>query len=273
MVFCTMMLAPAPSATADSSRSHFSNCQPNTGTNATVVLQPSAGLFFLNTPGAFELLRSGDEVAAFTPQGRCVGNITWKGGVQALTMRGDDPMTPEKDGYRPGDLIIFRAWSTASQKEYTSVLIQYRDVFDTSGNYHTDAIYMPRLIYFYPTDRGGGIPREGLDLARAAEEARTEAVARTASRVAIPDAFTLASNYPNPFAVSTTLRYGLPEAADVRLDVYDALGRRVATLVDENQPAAWHEVEFRAGDLAPGVYLYRLRANDFVSQRQLLLVR
>jgi hypothetical protein len=89
----------------------------------------------------------------------------------------------------------------------------------------------------------------------------------------LPDAFVLAQNYPNPFNPSTSIRYELPETARVRLEVFNLLGERVATLVDERREAGRHQVSFDAGSLASGVYLYRLQAGDFVQTRKLTLIR
>lgn len=90
---------------------------------------------------------------------------------------------------------------------------------------------------------------------------------------AAPLRFALDANYPNPFARSTTIAYELPEAATVRLEVFDVLGRRVRTLVDGEQNAGRHEVEFAVERLASGVYLYRLTADARMATRQLQLVR
>ncbi|MEL7363188.1 MAG: T9SS type A sorting domain-containing protein, partial [Bacteroidota bacterium] len=80
-------------------------------------------------------------------------------------------------------------------------------------------------------------------------------------------------NYPNPFNPTTTIRYGLSEAADVRLEVLDLLGRRVATPAEGQQAAGWHEVRFEAGGLASGVYIYRLTVGDETVQRKMLLLK
>lgn len=251
--------------------SYFQNCRSDTGANATVVLTESTSLFLLNRPGHLDVLDPGDEIAAFTPEGLCVGKRVWTGETMVFTMWADDPLTAKKDGYAPGDPIIFRAWNVAREKELSSIYVQYREGFNTSGHFAADGIYLPRLVYFYPSDSMGSAREAAVATARADAEKSTTATATT--RTAVPDDFDLAANYPNPFRSSTTIRYGLPEPADVRLDVYDALGRRVATLVDEEQQPAWHEVEFHGAGLAPGVYIVRLRAGAFVSQRQMVLVR
>ena len=89
----------------------------------------------------------------------------------------------------------------------------------------------------------------------------------------LPQRLTLDQNYPNPFNPSTTIRYGLPEAGEVRLVVYDVLGREVARLVDGHQGAGWQAVQWQAGDAASGLYLYRLEVNGQSQQGTMLLVK
>ncbi len=89
----------------------------------------------------------------------------------------------------------------------------------------------------------------------------------------IPEEFRLDQNYPNPFNPQTTIRYALPEAANVRLDVYNILGKRVLTLVDARQDAGIHEVSFDGDRFSSGVYLYHIRAGEFLESRQMLLVK
>lgn len=87
-----------------------------------------------------------------------------------------------------------------------------------------------------------------------------------------PNQFTLDQNYPNPFNPETRISYQLPQAGQVRLLVFDLLGREVKTLVDEKQPAGLHDVRLNARDLDSGVYFYRLEAEDFTATRKMLLV-
>jgi hypothetical protein len=89
----------------------------------------------------------------------------------------------------------------------------------------------------------------------------------------LPLRFALEQNYPNPFNPSTIIRYQLPVACDVRLTVYDLLGREVRVLLQEKKRPGAYEARFDAPDLASGVYFYRLVAGGFVESRKSLLVR
>jgi hypothetical protein len=99
-------------------------------------------------------------------------------------------------------------------------------------------------------------------------------VAGVASQiVSVPASYSLAQNYPNPFNPSTTIRYHLPNLSHVTLAVFNTLGQQVATLVQAQQEAGYHEVKFDGTALASGVYFYRLQAGDFVATKQLLLLK
>lgn len=105
--------------------------------------------------------------------------------------------------------------------------------------------------------------------------ARQAAVAQQASGG--PHEYALAGSHPNPFSEVATLRYVLAETARVRLEVYDVLGRRVVTLVDERQPAGPHAARFHADGLPSGAYVARLsvRAGErrFTQAQTMLLVK
>ncbi|MGN8225641.1 BspA family leucine-rich repeat surface protein [Gracilimonas sp. BCB1] len=91
---------------------------------------------------------------------------------------------------------------------------------------------------------------------------------------ALPDEFELNQNYPNPFNPTTAIRYGVPQSSEVRLEVFDMLGRKVATLVNgERQRAGWHQVNFDASRLASGMYLYRIVAGKYVQTRKMMLIK
>jgi hypothetical protein len=89
----------------------------------------------------------------------------------------------------------------------------------------------------------------------------------------VPTVYELSQNYPNPFNPSTTIKYQIPKDGLVTLKVYDILGAEVATLVNEEKIAGKYETNFDASRLASGVYLYRLKVNDFVSVKKMMLLK
>jgi len=90
----------------------------------------------------------------------------------------------------------------------------------------------------------------------------------------LPSGFALAQNYPNPFNPSTMISFTLPVASDVRLTVYNSLGQKVATVLNQQRfTAGMHNISFDAGNLASGVYIYRLEANNFKADRKMVLIK
>jgi hypothetical protein len=92
-------------------------------------------------------------------------------------------------------------------------------------------------------------------------------------RPEIPSNFVLAQNYPNPFNPATTIEFGLPQASDVRIELYNLLGERLLTIVEGVRSAGYHTVRFDAGQLSSGLYLYRLSAGTVSIVRKMMLVR
>jgi hypothetical protein len=102
---------------------------------------------------------------------------------------------------------------------------------------------------------------------------QTAEVTRSGDEADVPVATKLLQNYPNPFNAGTVIKYQLAGDGDIRLDVYDVLGRHIAVLAEGRRPSGQHEVRFDAGSLPGGVYLYRLRAGDETRIRRMLLVK
>ena len=94
-----------------------------------------------------------------------------------------------------------------------------------------------------------------------------------------PDEFVLLQNYPNPVNPITTIRYNLPEASNIKLVIYDILGRDVETFVEWRQEAGKHSVKLDATGMASGIYFYRIEAispgdvRSFSQTRKMVLLR
>jgi len=108
-------------------------------------------------------------------------------------------------------------------------------------------------------------------------------VEETPSSEKLPQEFSLSQNYPNPFNSTTLIRYALPavsgavpstgQQSAVRLEIFNILGQKVATLVDEKQTLGYKAVTWTAQNLASGIYFYQLRAGEFTAIRKMVLLR
>jgi hypothetical protein len=89
----------------------------------------------------------------------------------------------------------------------------------------------------------------------------------------LPKQFNVQQNYPNPFNPSTTISYSIPKDGNVKITVYNTLGKEVGVLVDEFQKSGAHSVRFSNPNLASGVYFYRVEAGDNVKTLRMLLLK
>jgi parallel beta-helix repeat protein len=92
-------------------------------------------------------------------------------------------------------------------------------------------------------------------------------------RMEIPVSFSLSQNYPNPFNAQTTIQYLLSEPSVVIIEIYDILGRRAATFVQEKQQAGRHSVVWDAGGYSSGMYFYRIQAGEYSETKKMLLLK
>lgn len=89
----------------------------------------------------------------------------------------------------------------------------------------------------------------------------------------IPENYSVSQNYPNPFNPTTKINFALPKQGLVTIKVYDLLGKKVETLVNEVKSAGKYTVDFNGSKLSSGVYFYRIQANDFVDVKRMMLVK
>jgi hypothetical protein len=88
-----------------------------------------------------------------------------------------------------------------------------------------------------------------------------------------PSQYSLSSNFPNPFNPETEIEYALPEVSWVTLKVYNILGQVVEVLVDSEQRAGYHEIQWNGEGVSSGVYFYRLTAGEFTDTKRMVLMK
>ena len=173
--------------------------------------------------------------------------------VDGYVDEGEGGFAPGRRRYQYIMPSAAKNWPT----EYTMPLVQFQE----SGALPFEC---------NPTADVASLPQDVQDLCYPAGTSPTAVEPIDGAR---PERFTLSRNYPNPFADRTTFEYTLPETQPVRVRVYDLLGRVVATLVDEVQPAGTYRVTFRADGLSSGIYVYRLETPSGIFARKMMIVR
>ncbi|MCW9097668.1 MAG: T9SS type A sorting domain-containing protein [Ignavibacteriaceae bacterium] len=88
-----------------------------------------------------------------------------------------------------------------------------------------------------------------------------------------PTSYALGQNYPNPFNPSTKISYSIPVEGFVNLDVYNSIGQKVASLVNENKTAGTYEVNFDAAKLSSGIYFYKIASGNFTETKKMILMK
>ena len=94
----------------------------------------------------------------------------------------------------------------------------------------------------------------------------------------LPNRYSISQNFPNPFNLSTAIRYTIPKRSEVTISIYNVMRRKVNTIVDETKGASSHTAYWDGTDkigkvVSSGVYFYRIRADEFVETKRLLLLK
>ena len=89
----------------------------------------------------------------------------------------------------------------------------------------------------------------------------------------LPSTFTLSQNYPNPFNPTTTIDFTVPAASNVKITVYDALGKQVSVLINSFLNRGSYKATWNADNFASGVYFYQIEANNFVMVKKMILIK
>ena len=91
--------------------------------------------------------------------------------------------------------------------------------------------------------------------------------------IGVPEKFFLEQNYPNPFNPVTSIVYGIPEAGNVKLKVFDMSGKEINALVNETKDAGYHTAKFDASGLASGAYIYRIESSGYISVKKMVYLK
>jgi hypothetical protein len=186
-------------------------------------------------------LQDGDEVSAWDQSGRLISAGAIYGGRSLLVLFGDDPFTEDiKEGPAENQPLYLIIWRRESDEEIISAdwsIVDGLTAATMNGQlkYRTDAVYIAQLISAEPAAVYG---------------------------------YRLETNYPNPFNPETTLRFELPRASHVSLEILNTQGQVTRTLVNEERAAGKHSLIWNGRDdngqpAATGIYLVRMSAGDF----------
>ncbi|MCF8371343.1 MAG: T9SS type A sorting domain-containing protein [Bacteroidales bacterium] len=181
---------------------------------------------------AFDALpMMGDEIGVFDSHGLLVGAGVYTGGNTAITLWGDDDLTPEPDGLIIGNDYSIRIWDGESEKQ-----VSVESWAEGNGQYEENSIQI---------------------------------VGKLASLSSELTAIRLYQNIPNPFSANARISFFLPEESEITLTVFDILGNEIEVLAKGSYPAGNHTVEMDNQNYSTGTYFYRLIANDFVETKQM----
>jgi hypothetical protein len=101
----------------------------------------------------------------------------------------------------------------------------------------------------------------------------TEATAVELAQNTNPDGFILIGNYPNPFNPSTTIEFLVQKTSLIKIDIFDARGRRLENLMDTRMQGGSHRIEWQAGQYASGIYFYQIQSDDVIKRGRMLLIK
>ncbi len=217
--------------------------KPNTGNNVTVVLPTTANPNIDSAP-----LLTGDIIGVFTPAGLCCGHAAWNHENIAIAVWGDNPQSPDIDGFQSQEQLYYRVFRPATACEWTSANVEYSQ---GTGLYEANQFMVINRF-----------------------DVITTSVAQ-AQEIARPQCVQLQQNYPNPFNAQTTIRYDIIESANVDIMIMDIRGAVVRQWNFQNQATGSHQVIWNGRDqneanVASGVYFCRLSVRNMNSNTQII---
>jgi hypothetical protein len=179
----------------------------------------------------------GDEVAVFTPRGELAGSSVYTGKHTAITIWGDDEYSETSEALRSGETFMVRLWHHQSGKEEVAEVESW---LEGNGQYSVDAISIAEKVV-----------HSGID----------------------GSSYVLYQNIPNPFKETTEIRFYLPKACKLELEVYNLLGEKVDMVCHGEYEAGEHTVSYNSSKLKSGSYFYKLRTPDYTGTHSMSIIR
>jgi hypothetical protein len=232
-----------------------SDCATNTGSSATLLLaSPILQDSTLGDPSRIV------EIRVYSEDGTCVGRAPWEGQDTSVSIWGDDPERPGKEGLGSEEQFLLGIVSEireADSDEWSVrfTLDQREEYFAPTAKFESGAIYM---------------------VASMSSEAASNAASNERSPDDRPTSFELSMlpNYPNPASEFTMLAYTIPSASSVNVAAYDMLGRRISVIyAADSQEAGRHSVRWNTSSLASGAYVVRLKTTSGVREQVVTVIR
>ena len=189
--------------------------------------------------------------------GNVSGTMTFTGYAGYDCQSGNELVViPRNKSYAPGtteEHYFFKVPNAVSPGQYSV------SVAGSLGGYDLHCCMNTDIVQCQPWRIGSGADWELMELGR--------------PEVALPTVTELHQNYPNPFNASTTINYQLPVSNYVKLEVYNLLGQKVATLLDGKEDAGYKSAIWDASQVSSGLYFYKLSAGDFTETKRMMLVK
>ncbi len=171
-----------------------------------------------------------------------------------------------------GSLVWKKIQSAATYRAQLSIAADFSIlVIDTTGLADTTIAFTNLAVSTIHFWRVAGINPTGISNWSDTWRFKTQAATEVGRSESIPESFALYQNYPNPFNPATTIRFSVNALQHVQLNVYDVLGRAVASLVDRDMQPGMYAVEWNAADVPSGMYFYRLNSGSFSDVKKMLL--
>lgn len=199
------------------------------------------------------------------------GTILWQQGLGSSYIR-DADFLGDINGDTIGEVIF-----STQQPGKVFVLdgkdgsILFEHTFGTSINQRADRVAMVNSVDGDLSNDFAAVSRDGrIKFFAGGPDA---IIGITGNNSIVPNSFALYQNYPNPFNPVTQIKFDVPKAAEVKLTIFDILGREVAVLVNESLTPGTYNADWNASSFASGVYFYEIKAGDFRDVKKMMLIK